>query len=157
MWSPLFFQFHAVWQVSSALETFVQMNMTWFDCNLISNMSLLWIKLWSLLIRSQLLYASWKNMSKISDFWIQKYHCLIRLYLTMTGSFNRPTNADWNVFYGRFTSKNTFFSPKKWRRFAKISASSTATGLSSCANGFLWPRVGFETEIYSFSTDFCWF
>ena len=108
MWSPFFFQFHTVWQVSSALETFVQMNMTWFDCNLISNMSLLWIKLWSLLIRSQLLYASWKKMSKISDFWIQKYHCLIRLYLTMTGSFNRPTNADWNVFYGQITSKNTF-------------------------------------------------
>ena len=31
----------------------------------------------------------------------------------MSGSFHEPQNVDLNVFYGRFTSKNTFFSLKK--------------------------------------------
>ena len=50
------------------------------------------------------------------DFSTFKYHSSIRLNLTISGSFHEPQNVALNVFYGRFTSKNTFFSPKKLRK-----------------------------------------
>ena len=55
------------------------------------------------------------------DFSTSKYHRWIRLNLTISGSFHGPEKVDWNVIYGRFTSKNTSFSPKKLRKIGKKS------------------------------------
>ena len=50
------------------------------------------------------------------DFSKSEYHSSIRLNLTISGSFHDPQKLGWNVFYGRFTSKNTYFDLKKLRK-----------------------------------------
>ena len=55
---------------------------------------------------------------KILDFSSSKYYRSIRLNLTITESFHDPQNDGWNVFHGRFTSKNTYFDLKKLRKIS---------------------------------------
>ena len=62
------------------------------------------------------------------DFSISEQHSSIRLNLTMSGSFHEPQNVDLNVFYGRFTSKNTFFSLKKLRKISPKTKLSIGAG-----------------------------